>query len=169
MPSSPDAPLQAGVYDDAGRVADGSTGEPGTATPTATAVIKLDTSVILDLHFYFLNFDEHPCSRSFGGQLDATTASTQPFFQNDYSSALRSVFAQRAASRSARSRTRTCAIIPTSTASTSRTHRSLLALGAHEVGINVFFVRTLSPVGPAGVRADARARPGSPARAARAS
>src|SRR6185437_1424555 len=39
-----------------------TTSDVGTATPRVTAVLKLDTSVLLDLHFYFLDFDEFPCS-----------------------------------------------------------------------------------------------------------
>lgn len=145
MPSTPDVPLQPGVYMMQVE-AQSANGGTGTATPTATAVIKLDSSVILDLHFYFLNFDEHPCSTAFGGQLDATAASTQAFFQHDYLIPLRSVFAQAGIA------------LGTLTYEDLRDHPdldgldvanapSLLALGTHEVGINVFFVRSLSPVG----------------------
>lgn len=145
MPSTPDAPLQPGVYEMS--VASQTVSQnPGSATPSAIAVLKLDSSVILDLHFYFLNFDEHPCLGAFGGQLDAASASTKPFFQSDYLGQLRSVFAH--------------AGVPlgTITYEDLRNHPdldglnaanagALFALGAHPVGINVFFVRTLSPVG----------------------
>lgn len=144
MPSSPDAPLQVGEY--VLHVMSARPSGQGTATPTATAVIKLDSSVILDLHFYFLDLDEHPCSSAFGGQLDASTASTQSFFQNDFLGTLRSVFANGGVA------------LGTLTYEDLRDHPdldglelanapALLALGAHPVGINVFFVRTLSPVG----------------------
>lgn len=145
MPSSPDAPLLPGVYE-MSVASQTAVGSHGSATPSAIAVLKLDTSVILDLHFYFLNFDEHPCLGSVGGQLDAATASTKSFFQSDYLGELRSVFAH--------------AGVPlgTITYEDLRNHPdldglnatnagSLFALGAHAVGINVFFVRTLSPVG----------------------
>jgi len=145
MPSSPDAPLQPGVYE-MSVASQTALGTPGSATPTATAVLKLDSSVILDLHFYFLNFDEHPCLESFGGQLDAATASTKSFFQSDYLGQLKSVFAHAGVA------------LGTITYEDLRNHPdldglnaanagSLFALGAHGVGINVFFVRTLSPVG----------------------
>jgi len=54
-----------------------------------TAVAKLDASVLLDLHFYFLNFDDHPCGGSFGDRFDATMAETAPFFQDDFLGSLR--------------------------------------------------------------------------------
>lgn len=146
MPSSPDAPLQAGEYTLSVVSMHGTTS--GTATPTATAVIKLDSSVILDLHFYFLNLDEHPCAEKFqpAGKLDASTASTEPFFQTDYLGMLRGVFANGGIALGA------------ITYEDLRDHPdldgldqanapALLALGTHAVGVNVFFVRTLSPVG----------------------
>jgi hypothetical protein len=144
MPSSPDVPLQPGVY--TMTVASLRGPEQGTATPTATAVIKLDTSVLLDLHFYFLNLDDHPCSDAFGGTLDASIAQTSSFFQDDFLAQLSMVFAHGGIA------------LGTTTYEDLRDHPdldgldvsnagALLALGAHDGGINVFFVRTLSPVG----------------------
>lgn len=159
MPSAPEPPLtipgmplQAGEYVLSVVSKNGTLG--GTATPTATAVIKLDeprqtsASVILDLHFYFLNLDEHPCAARFApaDKLDADSASTQAFFQTDYLGMLRSVFAGGGIALGA------------ITYEDLRDHpdldgldqanaSSLLALGSHSVGINIFFVRTLSPVG----------------------
>jgi hypothetical protein len=145
MPSTPDLPLQTGMY--ALHVESRRSGASGTATPTATAVVKIGDSVILDLHFYFLNFDEHPCAAAFNGKLDATTASTASFFQQDYLGMLRSLFAVQGG-----------IALGTLTYEDLRTHPdldgldvgavpTLLALGTHTVGVNVFFVRTLSPVG----------------------
>ncbi|MBV8760245.1 MAG: hypothetical protein JO257_23340 [Deltaproteobacteria bacterium] len=149
MPSSPEAPLLPGVYE-MSVASQTVTQTAGSATPSAIAVLKLDStvnsSVILDLHFYFLNFDEHPCLESFGGQLDAATARSKAFFQTDYLGQLRSVFAHAGVA------------LGTSTYEDLRNHPdldglnaanagSLFSLGAHAVGINVFFVRTLSPVG----------------------
>jgi hypothetical protein len=145
MPSSPDTPLLPGVYE-ISVASQTVNGTPGSATPSVTAVLKLDSSVILDLHFYFLNFDEHPCLDAFGGQLDAATASTKSFFQSDYLGQLRTVFAHAGVA------------LGTITYEDLRNHpdldglnaanaSALFALGSHAVGINVFFVRTLSPVG----------------------
>jgi hypothetical protein len=151
MPSSPDAPLQAGEYTLS--VVSKHGANPGTATPTATAVVKLDATgtdanVILDLHFYFLNLDEHPCADKFqpAGKLDAATASTAAFFQTDFLDMLRGLFASGGVPLGA------------ITYEDLRDHPdldgldqanapALLALGSHAVGVNVFFVRTLSPVG----------------------
>ena len=105
-----------------------------------------DESVLLDLHFYFLDLDDHPCSAAFGDSLTAATAQTAPFFQNDFLGMLRQVFAHGGVTLGAM------------TYEDLRDHPdldgldvndapSLLALGAHDGGINVFFVRTLSPVG----------------------
>jgi hypothetical protein len=145
MPSSPDAPLEPGVYtlDVSSIRADGS---QGTATPTATAVVKLDTSVLLDLHFYFLDFADHPCAAHFGGTLDAEVAGTAAFFQDEYLGQLRALFAHGGIA------------LGTATYEDLPGHPDLdghdvanagelLALGGHDTGINVFFVRTLSPVG----------------------
>ncbi|MDB4954237.1 MAG: hypothetical protein JWO36_1806 [Myxococcales bacterium] len=145
MPSSPSTPLESGAY----QMTVASKRLPyasGTATPSATAVIKLDSSVSLDLHFYFLNFDDHPCSDSFGTKLDAQIAQTAAFFQRDFIGSLRTLF------------THNGIVLGTVTYEDLRDHPeldsldvantpSLLALGAHDVGINVFFVRSLTPVG----------------------
>jgi hypothetical protein len=151
MPSTPSTPLQSGVYslrvrslrqgfDDQGRP------NPGTATPTMTAVVKLDSSVILDLHFYFLNLDDHPCAQSFDGKLDAAVAQSAGFFQATFVTQLRTIFAQGGIA------------LGSMTYEDLKDHpdldgldvantASLGALGTHATGINVFFVRTLSPVG----------------------
>jgi hypothetical protein len=149
MPSTPDAPLVAGAYTLAIR----SLKPPfaidsiGTASPEVTAVVKLDASVILDLHFYFLDLDDHPCAAAFGSAGTLTAASaTSTFFQNDFLGKMRQVFAHGGVA------------LGTMSYEDLRDHPdldgldvanapALLALGAHDVGINVFFVRSLSPVG----------------------
>jgi hypothetical protein len=147
MPSSLDrAPLETGAYlmNVTSLRADGT--QPGSATPTATAVIKLDSSVLLALHFYFLDVDDHPCAAQLGATLDAAIATSATFFQNDFLGELRAVFVHGGIS------------LGELTYEDLRTHPeldgldiadapSLLALGTHDSGVNVFFVRTLSPVG----------------------
>jgi hypothetical protein len=147
--SSPAAVLEAGAYSmtvSSLRPVTGGTDSTGTATPRVTVVAKLDESVLLDLHFYFLDLDDHPCSAAFGDTLTATTAQTAPFFQQDYLGMLRQVFAHGGVT------------LGSTTYEDLRDHPdldgldvndapSLLALGAHDGGINVFFVRTLRPVG----------------------
>ena len=149
IPSSPTTLLEPGAYLlDVSSLRPSATGVdlPGTATPSVTAVAKIGDSVVLDLHFYFLNFDDHPCAASFGSTLDAAIAQTATFFQSDFLGQLRQVFGRAGIS------------IGTTTYEDLRQHPeldaldvsdapALLALGAHATGINVFFVRSLSPVG----------------------
>lgn len=147
LPSTPDYALQNGMYMlrvESQRLG----GVPGTATPNATAVIKLDTSVILDLHFYFLNFDEHPCSDKFeNGKLDASIASTASFFQSDYLGMLRSVFSIDGAIALGTVTYEDLGNHPDLDGLDVANAPALLAFATHAVGVNVFFVRTLSPVG----------------------
>ncbi len=153
MPSTPAAPLQAGTYQvrvRSLRQGVNNQGQPedktGTATPSMTAVVKLDASVILDLHFYFLDLDDHPCAQAFAGKLDAAVAKDADFFQTTFMTQLRSIFARGGIA------------LGTTTYEDIKDHpdldgldvanmSSLAELGKHATGINVFFVRTLSPVG----------------------
>ncbi|MFT3695225.1 MAG: hypothetical protein QM831_18985 [Kofleriaceae bacterium] len=120
----------------------------GTATPVVTAVAKLDASVILDLHFYFLDFTDHPCNAQFGAfqTLDATTAAQQSFFQSEYIGQLRTIFSSGGVA------------LGTLTYKDLPDHHDLdgldltnagdlLQLGEWAGGVNVFFVRTISPGG----------------------
>lgn len=146
MPSGTGLPLETGAY----RVQVSSfraNGSPGSATPHVTALVKLDAGVVLDLHFYFLDLDEHPCADATGGvTLDASTAPHADYFQTRYLGRLRTIFAHGGIAFGSPSY------------DDIRDHHdldgldiadvgSLLALGTHSSGINVFFVRTLSPVG----------------------
>jgi hypothetical protein len=150
MPESPAAPLQSGTYNL--RVKSSRPGIPidinGTAIPSITAVIKVDSGTALDLHFYFLDLTDHPCKEAFGGTLDASVAPTADFFvgETGYTAELRRLFAKGGITLN----NITYADLPghpdldgLDVASAP----SLLALGEYANGINVFFVRTLSPVG----------------------
>lgn len=119
---------------------------PGTATPMVTAVVKVDDAAILDLHFYFLNLDDHPCGEAFGGKLDAATAQNATYFEQ-FLTELKDILG-----------TAVYFDLGNVTFQDLRNHPdldgldvenapSLLALGEHSTGINVFFVRTLSPIG----------------------
>ncbi|HEY5945493.1 MAG TPA: hypothetical protein VIV40_08375 [Kofleriaceae bacterium] len=118
----------------------------GTATPRVDAVFKVDDAAILDLHFYFLNLDDHPCAAQFGGKLDANTAQNASYF-NRFLGEIKNVLG-----------TAVYFELGNVTYEDLRDHAdldgldvenapSLLALGGHATGINVFFVRTLSPIG----------------------
>ncbi len=152
MPISagPSAQLRAGVYTMRVQSQRTTACPPcvlqGTATPTATAVIKVDDAAILDLHFYFLNLDDHPCASAFGGKLDATTAQSASYF-GAYLTQIKNILGSAVYFD-----------LGNVTYEDLRDHAdldgldadnasSLLSLGAHASGINVFFVRTLSPIG----------------------
>lgn len=122
-------------------------GTPGSAIPSVTAVVRIDAAVILDLHLHFLDLDDHPCEQQLGTRkLDAAVASAQQQFQNDYMGTLRSIFARGGIA------------LGTVTYEDVGNHPdldgldiadvgSLFSLGSYREGVNVFFVRTLSPVG----------------------
>lgn len=151
MPTTPASPLEPGAYSvrvRSLRPGFDAMGHPinGTATPSMTAVVKLDASVILDVHFYFLDLTDHPCAQAFAGKLDANVAKDADFFQTTFMTQLRSIFARGGIA------------LGTTTYEDIKDHpdldgldvanmSSLAALGKHATGINVFFVRTLSPVG----------------------
>jgi hypothetical protein len=112
--------------------------------------------VILVLHFYFLNLEDHPCAPAFGaaGMLDAAIANSSTFFQNDFLGKLRQVFAHGGVALGTLSYEDCCAddsgVIqahPDLDGLDIANAGALLALGKHRSGVNVFFVRSLAPVG----------------------
>ena len=150
MPSSPTTPLVAGAY----TMTVSSLRPPysamdvGTATPSVSAVIKLDTSLLLDLHFYFLDFDQFPCADTAfnSAAFSAKTAQTASFFQTDFLGEVRSILAAGGVA------------LGELDYNDLRDHpdldgldvanaSELLSLGSAADGVNVFFVRSLSPAG----------------------
>ena len=93
------------------------------------------------------DLEEHPCASAFGDtRLDAAHAQAATFFQADFLDDLRTIFAGGGIA------------LGSTTYEDVTSHPdldgldvgdagALLALGTHASGINVFFVRTLSPVG----------------------
>jgi hypothetical protein len=155
LPVVPDEPgerykLQTGVYKlsvESQRIGAGGVVLAGTATPSLTAVIKVDDNATLDLHFYFLNFDDHPCAAAFGGKLDAETAKEAAFFKEDFlSQGLKPILNAGGIALGAQTYT-DLRNHPDLDGLDVQNLTSLLSLGDHAVGINIFFVRTLSPVG----------------------
>lgn len=120
----------------------------GTATPVVTAVAKLDASVILDLHYYFLDFTDYPCASQFGGELalDAQIAQNRSFFQAEFAGQLRSIFSSGGVAFG----TETYDDLPNHPDLDGldiANAGDLLKLGTYSTGVNVFFVRTISPGG----------------------
>lgn len=124
------------------------TGEPGSAVPHIRAVVRLGAAKALDLHFFFLDLSDHPCSAMTGGGTLDAAAAQQPggAFQNMFLGELTAVFGHVS-----------LAIGGTTYADIPNRHDldaldvadvgSLLALGSYASGVNVFFVRSLSPIG----------------------
>lgn len=125
--------------------ADGSAGPP----PTVTAVLRFGTATTLDLHFHFLDLADHPCQGALdGGKLDQATAQTSPSFQKDYLGALRTILKDDAALNLGAITYDDLALPHLGLDSLElRNVGALFALGKGTSGINVFFVRGLSPAG----------------------
>lgn len=122
-------------------------GSTGSAIPNVTAVVRIDNAVILDLHLHFLDLEDHPCEEQIGApRLDAGVASAQQAFQAEFMAAMRSIFARGGIA------------LGNVTYDDIPNHPdldgldvgdvgSLFSLGTYATGVNVFFVRSLSPVG----------------------
>jgi len=165
MPTSPSLPLMAGAY----RMSVGSfrpNGQPASDTPHATVIAKLDPGTILDVHFYFLDLAQHPCAAAFdGGLLDASSAPQSQQFQQKFVGNLRNILG------------RAGIVLGTMTYDDLANHADLDGLDAADVGallslstrpggVNVFFVRTLSPAGMLAQIARTPGVPGLPGTAA---
>lgn len=146
MPSGEPAALETGMYQiEISSFRSDDT--PGSAVPHVTAVVQLDSSAILDLHFFFLDLADHPCAAMTNlAPLDANAARTQAFFQQAYLGELHAMT------------TRAGLSLGAVTYDDIKDHPeldgldvanagALFALGTFATGINVFFVRSLSPIG----------------------
>lgn len=119
---------------------------PGSAIPRITAVVRIGAGDTLDLHFHFLDLADHPCLATAGGALGATTARSAAFFHDDYFGALDEVF-----------RHVNLKVNAASFDDIANRHAldgldvadvGALFSQAHDAtGLNVFFVRSLSPIG----------------------
>lgn len=151
IPSSPTTELAPGLYhlDVASLRQVQPTGSvmPGSAIPRVTAVVKLDSNVLLDLHFHFLDLTDHPCKDALGGpRFGAADARALPAFQTEFLGELRGIFAHGGVALG----TLTYDDIddhPDLDGLDASDLPSLLALGTYAGGVNVFFVRNLSPAG----------------------
>ncbi len=148
IPTSSAVPLEAGAY--RMRVSSfRSNGSQGSAIPHVTVVTKMDDALTLDLHFYFLDLADHPCrdGEQLGAQdLDATRAKTATLFQEKFVGTLRTILAG-GGLELGQTTYEDVDNHPELDGLALGDAGALLSLGAHSVGLNVFFVRTLSPVG----------------------
>ena len=138
---------------------------PGTAIPEVQVFYKLDTSRKLDLHFYFLDLDEHPCQQQLGistldgtpvDTIDETTAPSSQGFQA-YLSELKTILSSG-----------DIQVMSTHYKDIDRADLDgivgndlddLFRLADNESGMAIFFVRSLSPDG---VQAQTGGTPGPP-------
>jgi hypothetical protein len=146
MPSGTSGPLGPSVY----RVDVSSfraNNAPGSAIPRVTAVVQLSPGALLDLHFFFLDLAGHPCEALTNRTtLDAMSARSAPYFQDTYLVELEAIF-DRAGIKLG---TLTYEDIENQHKLDSLDVTDvgeLLRLGKYAGGINVFFVRSLSPIG----------------------
>jgi hypothetical protein len=120
---------------------------PGSAVPRVTAVVRTSTGTALDVHFFFLDLEDHPCAAMTGHtRLTAGAAASAPFFQADYLGELKRVIGRAGIEVHAAS----YQDIPDRHALDGidvADLGSLFALGPDPAGIDVFFVRSLSPLG----------------------
>ncbi|MBX3154546.1 MAG: hypothetical protein KF773_01005 [Deltaproteobacteria bacterium] len=146
MPSSSSVPLQSGMY--GARVSSyRANGTGGTAIPRVTAVVRIGPALVLDLNFHFLDLDSHPCQDQFGGaRLDGTSAQAEAYFQSTYLDRLRSIFANGNIALGTITY-RDILDHPDLDGLDVADAGALLELGTAATGINVFFVRSLSPIG----------------------
>jgi hypothetical protein len=146
VPNNDQLDLEVGVYtaDIAALLPDFGNGL-GVEVPTAKVLYKLDTSRILDLHFYFLNLEDHPCSGALEETLNASSASTMTSFQKEYLEMLRDILADAGLKHGIT--TFTDIQRPDLDAVDRISMRKLLRLSDRDTGISIFFVRSLSPDG----------------------
>jgi hypothetical protein len=144
VPSSPTWSLELGAYE----LAVSSLrlgGVVGSAIPRVTAIAKLGISEVLDLHFYFLDLEDHPCQAAIGPtKLDASSAPTLDAFQSDFLNEGLRDYLDVAPGVTTYDDVSDHADLDGLDASQLS---SLLAETTRPGGVNVFFTRTLSPVG----------------------
>lgn len=145
IPSTSRGALEPGAYrvDVRSFHVDGSVGP----SPALTAVVRLGELLILDLHFHFLDLAEHPCGAAFGTEkLDRLSAQTAAPFRHEYLGTLTSIL-KNDGKLALGTITYQDIVRPDLDGLEIASAGALLSLGEHARGINVFFVRNLSPVG----------------------
>jgi hypothetical protein len=149
IPTGAASPVRPGVY----RVVVSSLRSndmPGSAIPQVTAVVQLnpERAMRLDLHFFFLGLEDHPCQAMMDGVTLSASTSKAPFFQNQYIGEMNTLLFK--AGNKITIATRTYEDIPDHPELDGLDIANvgdLLQLGKYSTGINIFFVRSLSPVG----------------------
>jgi hypothetical protein len=148
FPSGSSAPAGPGVYRI--QVSSFRADLPGSAIPQVTAVVQLtpERTMRLDLHFFFLGLADHPCAAMMdGATLDATWAKT-PTFQNLYIGEIFTLLFRSGVGVGIGNRTYDdIPDHPELDGLDVADAGDLFRLGKFATGINIFFVRSLSPIG----------------------
>ena len=119
----------------------------GSAIPHVTAAVRIGAGEVLELHFFFVDLTDHPCLALPGNAtLNAASAVSAALFHTDYLGALQSGFGHAG-----------IRVVDASYDNITNRHAldgldvsdigALFAQGRYATGINVFFVRSLSPIG----------------------
>jgi hypothetical protein len=165
VPNTPALDLETGVY----LIEVGSffpAGGNGTAVPDVEVVYKLGSATTLDLNLYFLDLADHPCALAggfaevqigTGKTLDATTAPDLPGM-DDFLQELQTILSGAGISIG-QLRFLDLPGRPELDGLRAQDLSRLLQLSTHADGINLYFVRSIAPVG---IQALAGGNPGPP-------
>ena len=146
MPSNPAIELETGVYN-VNASSFRPNGDRGTAIPKVTAVVRIGSGGSLDLHLHFLDLSDHPCRAAFKNtRLDATSAANETYFKDDFIGEINRIFTTGFISISSVTYD-DITDHPDLDGLDVKDAGALLKLGKYSRGINVFFVRSISPVG----------------------
>jgi len=129
----------------------GAAGTIGSVIPKVSLIYKLDTAGTLDLNFYFLDTNDHPCH-----VVTAESAKTTSDFQVQYLERLRSIFSGVLAIGDV---TYQDVSRPDLNSIDAERLPRLNELSTTDSGVNIFFVRSISPPG---IQALAGGTPGPP-------
>ncbi len=157
IPNTAAVELEFGIY----RAEVGSflpQGGVGTAVPTIEVLYKLDAGRVLDLHFHFLNLDEHPCETMIGGTLTATTAQTLEGFQTAFLGRIATIFDTAGIEIGALTY-EDVLDRPDLDGLVQSDLGSIASIADGRAGLHIFFVRSIDPVG---IQALATGIPGAP-------
>ncbi len=156
IPSTSAVALRAGVY---AMTITSSADRPGVtlAGRRVRVIEKLGPGATLDLHFHFADLTDHPCL-PFDQVLDASTARTDPQFQNVFLQRLRDIFAAANIAIGTITYQATTAPVELEGLPSDRA-AELFTTAAHDDGVAVFVVRTIMP---AGIETVVGGTPGAP-------
>jgi hypothetical protein len=155
--NTPSVELSVGVYEvEVGSILE--LGGTGTSIPQVSVQYKLDDGTSLDLHLHFLDLDDHPCAGFFeGGALDAQAAAVSAQFQS-FVGEIDGIMSPAGIRLGAVTYTDIPGRGDLDSLARPRLG-DLLELATEATGINVFFVRSMEPVG---IQAMVGGQPGPP-------